>query len=98
MNDLPCHLKHARSFLYANDTSLLVHGKDPAVIENELNIEIVNIARWFDANKLSMNTAKIKLMHFRHSRNIRGNVDLNISVNGEYSETVSQSELKKWSA
>ena len=80
MNDLPCHLQHAQSFLYADDTALLIRGNDPAVIEDQMNIEIANISRWFNANKLCMNTSKTKLMHFRHARNVRNNVELNVAV------------------
>ena len=71
-----------------DDTALVVHGKDPTVIKNQLNAELANVARWFDANKLSMNISKTKLMHFRHCRNIRNNVELEESIGGETIESV----------
>ncbi len=90
INDLPQGLKHTQGFLYADDTALLVRGKDPMELELNLNAELTSVARWFDANKLSMNTSKTKLMHFRHTHNIRSNRDLNVMINGELIESVSQ--------
>ena len=54
VNDLPSHLLHAQSFLYADDTALVVRGNDPDFIENQLNSVLSNVANWFDANKLSV--------------------------------------------
>ena len=73
-----------------DDTALLIRGKDPVLTEEQLNSEIVNVARWFDANKLAMNTSKTKIMHFRHCRNIRSNFDLCVTVNNEIMEPVNQ--------
>ncbi len=69
VNDLPFHLNSTLGFLYADDTALLVRGKDPIELQEKLNLELANVSRWFDANKLSMNISKTKLMHFRHYRN-----------------------------
>ncbi len=68
----------------------MVRGKDPVVIQEQLNLELANVARWFDANKLSMNVAKTKVMHFRHCRNIRSNFELNVSINGVGIESVNE--------
>ncbi len=90
VNDLPSHLLTTSSFLFADDMALIVRGYDPLQIEMQLNEELVNIAKWFDANKLAMNLKKTKVMHFRHCRNIRNNVELNIALNGEVVESVQQ--------
>ncbi len=89
VNDLPSHLNHAQGFLYADDTALVIRGKNPFVIQDQLNVELSNVARWFDANKLAMNVSKTKLMHFRHSRNIRNNIELDVHIGDEIIESVS---------
>ncbi len=59
------------------------------VLQDRLDLEPANVAHWFDANKLSMNVSKTKLMHFRHCRNIRNNVEFDVSIGGEAIEFVS---------
>ncbi len=88
VNDLTVNLLHANCFLFADDTALIVRGRDPDRIERELNHELANISKWFDANKLAMNLKKMKVMHFRHCRNLRSNRDLHISLNNEIVESV----------
>ena len=45
-------------FLYANDSTLLVSGKNPAVIQNTLSIELNAIRGWLEENKLSIHLGK----------------------------------------
>ena len=90
VNDLPSHLLSSNSFLFADDTALIVRGKDALLIEQHLNRELSNVSNWFDANKLAMNLKKTKVMHFRHCRNIRSDVELNVALNDEVVESVQQ--------
>ena len=50
MKDLPQHLDSTLGFLYADDTTLLVHGRDPVELQDQLNRELANVARWFDTS------------------------------------------------
>ena len=43
VNDLPSHLFHASSFLFADDAALIVRNRDPYVIEQQLNRELANV-------------------------------------------------------
>ena len=45
-------------FLYADDSTLLVSGKNPAVIQNSLSIELNAIRGWLEENKLSIHLGK----------------------------------------
>ena len=45
-------------FLYADDSTLLVSGKNPAVIKNTLSIELNAIRGWLEENKLSIHLGK----------------------------------------
>ena len=45
-------------FLYADDSTLLVSGKNPAVIQNTLSIELNDIRGWLEENKLSIHLGK----------------------------------------
>ena len=45
-------------FLYADDSTLLVSGKNPAVIQNTLSIELNAIRGWLEENKLSIHLGK----------------------------------------
>ena len=45
-------------FLYAYDSTLLVSGKNPAVIQNTLSIELNAIRGWLEENKLSIHLGK----------------------------------------
>ena len=45
-------------FLYADDSTILVSGKNPAVIQNTLSIELNAIRGWLEENKLSIHLGK----------------------------------------
>ena len=45
-------------FLYADDSTLLVSGKNPAIIQNTLSIELNAIRGWLEENKLSIHLGK----------------------------------------
>ena len=45
-------------FLYADDSTLLVSGGNPAVIQNTLSIELNAIRGWLEENKLSIHLGK----------------------------------------
>ena len=68
INDLPNCLSSADSFLYADDTAILVKGKDVMDIELNLNEEFKRVDKWFSCNKLSVNTTKTKGMLFSSNR------------------------------
>jgi len=57
INDLP----HSFSFnvkLFAEDTYLLLHSKNPSLLEIKINEALTNIKEWTSANKLTVNLNK----------------------------------------
>ena len=54
--------------LYADDTSIVIHGKDMASIITTLNQELYKLSTWLKANKLSLNTDKTYYIIFHRAR------------------------------
>ena len=68
INDLPCHLRQCKSFMYADDTAILKGGKNCRDIALALNSDLVILSKWFSANKLCLNAGKTKSMLFYNGR------------------------------
>ena len=54
--------------LYADDTSVVIHGIDIASIITTLNQELCKPSTWLKANKLSLNTDKTYYIIFHRAR------------------------------
>ena len=57
-NDLSSLSERLLSFMFADDTSMLIHGKDVSLLEEEMNRELCKVTTWLKVNKLSLNIAK----------------------------------------
>ena len=66
INDFP-HSTILKSFMFADDTTCLISGKNLNELINLVNIEIQKIALWYRNNKMAVNTSKTKYIIF-HSR------------------------------
>ena len=55
------------SLLFADDTSVFIHGDQLDDIANKMNIELKKLVAWLNANKLSLNIDKTQYMIFRTS-------------------------------
>ena len=58
MNDLMYAIKDCRLIGYADDTKIYASHKDPQVVENRLNRDLVNSGRWFQENGMIQNPDK----------------------------------------
>ena len=88
-NDLPLH-HCTKPFLYADDTVLVARGSLVAEIEQKLNNDLNTTRKWLDANKLSLNLAKTKVVLFSHPRNSTfSNCNLNVMADNTLIEQVS---------
>ena len=68
MNDI-CNVSELLfTVLYADDTSVVIHGKDMLSIITTLNHELHTPSTWLKANKLSLNTDKTYYMIFHRAR------------------------------
>ena len=54
--------------MYADDTSLVVNGKDLNTLIQLLNTALIDLCTWFKANRLSLNTTKTFYMIFHRTR------------------------------
>ena len=80
INDLPRVSSIIKFIMFADDTSLLISGKDEYILQNTVNNELKKVANWLDANKLSLNINKTNFITFK-SRNKKINYDnLNIMI------------------
>ena len=77
MNDI-CNVSDILfAIMYADDTSLVVNGKDLNTLIQLLNSALIDVCTWFKANRLSLNTNKIFYIVFHSTRikHISGVVD-----------------------
>lgn len=65
INDLPNALELAKSFLFADDTSVYYSHLDIKNLEIILNRELANLDVWMKSNKLSVNISKTNYVIFR---------------------------------
>ena len=65
--------------LFADDTNLFFSHKDPTIIEEIINTELVKIDTWLRCNKLSLNISKTNYIVFRSNKKPNINhISLNI--------------------
>ena len=63
--------------LFADDTNIFFSHKNLKSLISVLNQEMNNVANWFKANKLSLNTNKTHFMYFKH---LQQNLDTPIRI------------------
>ena len=68
MNDICNASEILFTVLYADDTSVLIHGKDMHSIITAFNHELDDISTWLYTNKLSLNTTKIYYILFHRTK------------------------------
>ena len=65
INDLAFVSKKIFSLFFADDSNLFLSGKNPNELINTMNDELVNIIKWLEVNKLSLNIKKTHYIIFR---------------------------------
>ena len=60
INYIPFCVKHCKTILFAEDTTIYKTGKQVNNIYEDMNKELQVLADWFRANKLSLNISKTK--------------------------------------
>ena len=65
ISDLPACSNELEFILFADDTSTFFEHSDLDVLTSHLNDQLKNVSTWLNANKLSINVKKTKLMIFR---------------------------------
>ena len=70
INDLPFALKKAETNMYADDTMISYSSKTLDELHMVLNAELVNIEKWLQCNKLSLNVVKTQAMVVGSMQNV----------------------------
>ena len=68
--------------LYADDTNLFFSDNDLSRLMNTVNSELLKLAEWFRANKLSLNVKKTHYMIFHQGRVKHMHQNFNIIIDG----------------
>jgi hypothetical protein len=64
INDLREIFKNFKTFLFADDSNLVVRGKSTKELENKINQDIPLLPSWLQTNRLSLNLSKTHVMIF----------------------------------
>ena len=81
INDLHKAIKYSTVHHFADDTNLLVVGKDIFKIQKQINRDLKFLCTWLRANKISLNASKTELIIFRDPRK-KLTHEVNIKING----------------
>ena len=65
INDLPAAVSDLTPIMFADDTNLVIKGKDLPELIKTINNELKHLSDYFKANKLKLNADKTKLVCFR---------------------------------
>ena len=87
INDLSSVSERLLSFMFADDTNMLIHGKDVSLLGEEMNRELCKVTTWLKVNKLSLNITKTHSMLFSNSPKCTGRKNV-IEFDGVIIETV----------
>ena len=70
INDLNVAIKHCKVCHFADDTNLLNINKSPNHHNKFINIDLINVTKCLNANKISSNVSKTKMVLFRPKRKL----------------------------
>ena len=73
INNLPNAVENSEVTLYADDTVLYCFSKDPRLLGDKLNEDLLMVAYWLRENKLTLNLDKTKSMIIGSNRKL-GNI------------------------
>ena len=81
ITDLWFSLKFATANHFADDTSIIYQSKKLKAVESDLNHDLKLCGEWLNANRLSLNVDKTKLL-LLHSNKKKMDYDIRIKING----------------
>ena len=80
INDLPLAIKNCEATLYADDTALYYFAKEPHLLEEALNDDLLRVANWLHGNKLTLNLTKTKSMIIGSNTKLIGISSFSVSI------------------
>ena len=82
INDLPNSLCYTESFMFADDTALLLSDFKLKTIKKKINIDLKLISQWLNSNKIALNVIKTEAVLFRHPKK-KLNYKIKLKLNGK---------------
>ena len=79
-NDI-CSAVNCKLLLYADDSALMVSGKDVGKIQDNLSLELQSLNDWLVDNKLSLHPGKTESILFGSNHMLKGQSELKIVCN-----------------
>ena len=92
INDLHHATSHSDIILFADDSNLFSHNKNITDIQNNLNLKILKLVTWLQANRLSLNVDKTHAMIFG-TKNKQIKESLKILVEGKSLQVVTKTKF-----
>ena len=79
INDLPLASPTFKTLLFADDTTLVISGKNPSELIETCNRELLKVSSWFRANGLTLHEGKTMFMVFNtiHTKDVNDKILLN---------------------
>ena len=97
INDLSSNISIGQTFIYADDTGVVLSDRNPHQLQLKLNATMKELHTWFTANKLSLNVTNSNLMFFGTHHQLSSTKDIIVENEGcelEWVETVKYLGLK----
>ena len=73
INDLHNSVRYAKTYHFADDTSVILSSTSLEILSKRINKDLFNLSNWLKANKLSLNVKKTELVIFR-SRKLKNSI------------------------
>ena len=68
INDLHNSVRYAKTYHFADDTSVILSSTSLEILSKRINKDLFNLSNWLKANKLSLNVKKTELVIFRSKK------------------------------
>ena len=75
-NDVTACLKHSKTILFADDTTLFISKQNSSLLYSQMNEDLAILSDWCNSNSLKVNVAKCNYMLFNEKRGAQTNDDV----------------------
>ena len=82
VNSMPLSVSNGIIDMYADDTTLTVHGKTTTEVEHKLSTALMQISEWLTRNRLVLNYDKTNVMVIGSKTKLRDTADFKVEING----------------
>ena len=82
INDLHNSVRYAKTYHFADDTSVILSSTSLEILSKRINKDLFNLSNWLKASKLSLNVKKTELVIFR-SRKLKIDNSFKFKLDGK---------------